>query len=83
MTIKSAGGDSERSTLPNTGQASGALSFLEISCCPLQKRCSVSCGSISYKTQPNHSPVGLLGQMLHVHPYGMLEYVLMFHRLFT
>lgn len=47
------------------------------------KRCSVSCGSISYKTQPNHSPVGLLGQMLHVHPYGMLKYVLMFHRLFT
>lgn len=47
------------------------------------KRCSVSCGSISYKTRPNHSPVGLLGQMLHVHPYGMLKYVLMFHRLFT
>lgn len=47
------------------------------------KRCSVSCGSISHKTQPNHSPVGPLGQMLHVHPYGMPKYVLMFHRLFT
>lgn len=60
VAIKSAGQDSERSTpwkntirLPNTVKASSALSFLEISHCPLKKSCvkpvrnKISSGSIS------------------------------------